>query len=111
MERYQGDDGKEKVQTVYTFDLVVLRKRYGLDKLVREMEAEDLRAKKSGGRAADRVSTDGCQDIREQFAAAESTSSTTAPQPTPSIDCKQDIRNAFPEVTLPFDAPEVDSVM
>ena len=96
-----------KVQVVYTFDLVVLRKRYGLDKLVREMEAEDMRAKQSGVRAAaDRVSTDGCRDIREQFAAAESA---PAPQPTPLIDCKQDIRNAFPEVTLPFDAPEVDS--
>ena len=107
LERHTAGGGVEKVQTVYTFDLVALRKRYGLDTLVREMEAEDMRAKQSGVRAAaDRVSTDGCRDIREQFAAAESA---PAPQPTPLIDCKQDIRNAFPKVKLPFDAPEMDS--
>ena len=76
----------QRLQTVYKFDLGVLRRRYGLDKLVAEMQAEEGGAQRAPA------------DIRDRFVM-------DAPAPAPRIDCEQDIRNAFPEVTLPFDVP------
>ena len=115
LERYKDEDSKEKVQTVYTFDLVALRKRYGLDELVEEMRLEkeaakrDERARREAA-AAEKTRAEGCQDIRNTFTPcpAGASSSSAPPVQKPCIDCKQDIRDAFPEVTLPFDAPEVE---